>query len=227
MGIRSSSNEIIVFTDAGCIPQEGWLANLIAPLADGSESVTCGGYAAGSQIYTPSYDLATPDYVIEAPSINLAFKREVIERVGWFDEDFQYGSDMDFTWRVTRAGYKIRYVSDAEIVHDWGDFRRQLKRAKHYGAARARLYRKHPDQLRFAYLIRNDPVPIFALFLLGLPITLKFRWYPLFLAIPIYRSRRSSPLQLLTCHFVEGYNFLRQAAILATASGNRIGSNHR
>ena len=82
-------------------------------------------------------------YLKEAAStINLAFRREVFDTVGGFDEGFAYGSDTDFSWRVTDAGYRIRSVPDAIALHDTGTLRRQLRRSYLYGKARVRLYRK-------------------------------------------------------------------------------------
>lgn len=46
-------------------------------------------------------------------------RREVLEKVGGFSEDyFMYCEDVDFCERVIRAGYKIGYVPNAQILHD-------------------------------------------------------------------------------------------------------------
>lgn len=44
--------------------------------------------------------------------------RAVIERVGMLDEEyFMYGEDIDWCWRIKKAGYKIVYYPKAEITH--------------------------------------------------------------------------------------------------------------
>lgn len=48
----------------------------------------------------------------------MLFKREVLEKVGLFDERyFLYYEDADLNERIQRAGYDIYYVPDAELVH--------------------------------------------------------------------------------------------------------------
>ena len=210
VGVSAARGEIIVFTDAGCVPAEGWLVRLVAPLVAGTERVTCGPSWLGDNVYSPERGAPVPYYVDEAPTINLAFARELLDVVGYFDERFEYGSDVDFTWRLVAAGAKIRYVADAVVVHDWGTFRRQLKRSCQYGAARIRLYRKHRDRLRS--ILRNDPVPVvYALYVLGLPLTLRFRSYLLLVAIPLWRARkRPYPVRVVVNHFAEGVGSLRE-----------------
>lgn len=45
-------------------------------------------------------------------------KREVFEKLGGFDERyFLYVEDVDFCYRVKKAGYKIYYNPNAEIIH--------------------------------------------------------------------------------------------------------------
>lgn len=48
----------------------------------------------------------------------LLFPRNVMEEVGKLDENlFMYGEDMDYCWRVHKAGYKIFWAQSVEIVH--------------------------------------------------------------------------------------------------------------
>ena len=49
----------------------------------------------------------------------LAFKRQLIDRIGAFDERFHpaYFEELDFCLRATRAGYRVRYVSGSRLVH--------------------------------------------------------------------------------------------------------------
>lgn len=43
---------------------------------------------------------------------------EVVQQLGGFDESlFAYGEDLDFSLKVQRAGYRIRYVPDAVLWH--------------------------------------------------------------------------------------------------------------
>jgi N-acetylglucosaminyl-diphospho-decaprenol L-rhamnosyltransferase len=61
------------------------------------------------------------DGTCEVGAINGAFmlaRREVLERVGLFDENFfMYGDDLDLCIRMARAGYKIIYDGRVQITH--------------------------------------------------------------------------------------------------------------
>ncbi|NHC47028.1 glycosyltransferase family 2 protein [Motilibacter aurantiacus] len=212
-GVRVASGDVVVFTDAGCRPHEGWLEELVAPIVRGEESVTCGvtGSLGGPSVYDAH--TVTEDYVAECATINLAFTRAAFDAVAGFDEAFDYCSDSDFTWRLNDAGYRIRRVAGARLDHEWGGARRQAKRAWYYGAGRARLYLKHRNRQRWATMARQDPILVaYPVFLLGLPLTLRLRPYPLLLLLPLWRNRRHQPLRTLLDHLCYGAGALSHVA---------------
>jgi hypothetical protein len=216
VGVRSATGDVIVFLDCGCDIGRGWLAALTGPLLNGDDRITCGPTTSTTPgVYGAPPATVVPDYVDEAPTCNLAFRREVFDEVGGFDETFEYGSDMDFTWRVCAGRDRIRLVPDAVLSIDWGSSRRQVKRAFAYGAARGRLYLKHRHRLRRIAI--EDPVAVaYPVFLLGLPLTLRFRWYPLLLVIPWWRNRHhDKPVRVLGDHLIEG------AGVVAEITGLR------
>lgn len=216
VGVRSAMGEIIAFTDCGCYPERGWLARLTAPLLR-DERVTA-GRALTTGKGTGIYDGAEArqsahseggEYVRECPTLNMAFHREAFDAVGGFDETFTYGSDIDFSWRLVDAGFRIRTVPDAVIRHDWGTWRRQLKRSFVYGKARMRLYLKHKQRRK--RVLRDDPmVVVYPVFLLGLPLTLVFPLYPALLLVPAWRNRSHGAVRVLVDHLVFGAGALAE-----------------
>lgn len=55
------------------------------------------------------------DYVSGAA---IMVKREVFERIGFFDDDyFLYYEDADFCFRSRQAGFKVMYMPKAEVIH--------------------------------------------------------------------------------------------------------------
>jgi GT2 family glycosyltransferase len=213
VGVRQATGDIIVFTDSGCLPEDGWLERLLAPITEDGEDVTCGpARAIGKSVYSGIDWWRTGDrnYVPVAPTINLAFRREAFDAVGGFDEYFGSAEDFDFTWRLTDAGYRLRWVPDAVVQHDWGTPERQLRRAFFYGKGGCRLLRKHPH--RIPESLRQNAAPVaYALFLLGLPLTLRWRWYPLLLLWPIWRHRNEELRSLvLVDHLVMGAGVLHE-----------------
>jgi GT2 family glycosyltransferase len=213
VGVRSATGDIIVFTDSGCLPEEGWLERLLAPILNEDEFVTCGpARAIGKSVYSGVHSRgeAEDGYVQMSATINLAFRREAFEAVGGFDERFGSAEDIDFTWRLTDAGYRLRHVQDAVVQHDFGTRTRQIRRAFFYGKGECRLLKKHPH--RIAESTKQNSVPvIYALFLLGLPLTLRWRWYPLVLLWPIWRHRKEELRWLvLLDHLVMGAGMLHE-----------------
>jgi cellulose synthase/poly-beta-1,6-N-acetylglucosamine synthase-like glycosyltransferase len=211
VGVREARGDIIVFTDAGCRLSEKWLARMVAPLR-GNESVVAGilkGLRGKGLYEISSQELKENNYLRESPTLNFAFRREVYDAVGEFDENFTYGSDIDFCWRLNDLGYRIRRVPDAVVLHDWGTSRRQRRRSYLYGKARAHLYRKHRS--RRARILRDDPIAVvYPLFLLGLPLTLVFPLYPLLLLIPAWRNRSEGMVQVLVDHLWFGAGVLAE-----------------
>ena len=208
-GVEHAVGDVVVFIDSGCSPRAGWLECLVEPILTEGEMATCGpAVGSGSVYHGPGFRV--DDYVNECPTLNFAFRVEAYHRIGGFDESFEYGSDIDFTWRLVDAGFRLRYVRDAVIEHDWGGWRRRLRRSYLYGRARARLYQKH--QGRLSWILAEDPLPVvYPLFLIGLPVTLRFRFYPLLLLIPIWRNRRMpNTCAIVADHLVQGIGVIGQ-----------------
>jgi len=218
IGVAKALGDVVVFTDSGCIPRPDWLSRLLTPILDEDESVTCGpADSPGRSIYSGPkwWGHTTERYVSEAPTINLAFRREAFDAVDGFDESFAAGEDIDFTWRLIDAGYRLRWVPDAVVEHEWGGIRRQMRRSFAYGVGWARLLGKHPRRLQ--KVIRDNPVAVvYPLFLLGTPLTVKYRAYPLLLLIPLWRARREdSPLLVVVDHLLLGAGVLAEVAGLS------------
>jgi N-acetylglucosaminyl-diphospho-decaprenol L-rhamnosyltransferase len=92
------------------------------------------------------YDSAEPfevDFVLGA---TMMLKCEVIERVGVFDEDFfMYCEEIDWAWRIRRAGWSIWCVPSARVTHYGGASSGQARpqTLRHLWESRLRLIDKH------------------------------------------------------------------------------------
>ena len=213
VGVKTAQGDVIVFTDSGCVPDPGWLERLLAPIIDQGESVSCGAVRSdGPSVYSGDRWWGSTDamYVGAAATINLAVRRELFTTVGGFDESFAAAEDLDFTWRLVDAGYRLRWVPDAVVRHEWGGPRRQLRRSLAYGRGWARLLRKRPE--RIPATAQQNPVPfVYPMFLLGLPLTWKWRGYPALLLVPLWRARRElRPWLVIADHLVMGAGVLAE-----------------
>jgi GT2 family glycosyltransferase len=211
VGVRAATGEVIVFTDSGCVPEVHWLERLLAPITDQGETVTCGPARSGTpSIYSGPrwWGSTTARYVNEAATINLAFRRELFDTVGGFDESFGAAEDLDFTWRLRHSGHRLRWVPDAVVRPEWGTTQRQLRRSVVYGRGWARLLRKHPEEIRSA--LAQNPVPFaYPLFILGLPLVWKWRAYPALLLLPLWRARHEArPWLVVVDHLALGAGVL-------------------
>lgn len=78
-------------------------------------------------------------------------RREVIQQVGMFDEQFYlYCEEIDWAMRIKAAGWKVVCVPSAEVVHYEGQSSGQVRPQSvlNLWTARLRLYRKHYSPLR-------------------------------------------------------------------------------
>jgi len=78
--------------------------------------------------------------------VNMSYKRAVMDEVGPFDEKLTSGEDVDYNWRVARAGHAILY--DPSIVlthHNRTSLRAMLRQQFWYGRGYLSTRRKWPD----------------------------------------------------------------------------------
>lgn len=230
LGVRTAQGAIVVFLDAGCTPASNWLCTLLGPILAGEEVMVCGATGATGTVDPHRWGrarLARQRYLPECPTSNLAVSRAVFETVGGFDERFEYGSDIDFSWRAVAKGVRIRYLPEAVVLHDWGTRWRQLRRAYGSGKGRARLYAKHvlgsgPESVHKRDLAEHDVVPlVYPLYLLALPLAGRHRAYLALLLLPLWRARHTAPVLTLADHLAQGAGVLVGAAGLTLEAATR------
>jgi hypothetical protein len=94
--------------------------------------------------YAPSqtFNFDKPSTTTQISGACLMVRREVLEKIGLFDEGFQFWyEDVDFCYRCLQAGWKIAYVPEARILH-------------YGGASFAKLGLSENSLMRFRSLLR-------------------------------------------------------------------------
>jgi GT2 family glycosyltransferase len=91
---------------------------------------------------------ADPDQEIEVDSVVGAYmqvRREAIEAVGLLDESFfMYGEDLDWAYRIKKAGWKVFYHPQVMVKHVKRAASRQSQKAQfEFQRAMLIFYRKH------------------------------------------------------------------------------------
>jgi GT2 family glycosyltransferase len=150
-GWRAARAPIVAFTDDDTIPDAGWLAAGLAALEEGVDAVQ-GRIAMPIGRRPTDYErdaagLATAGFV----TANCFCRKDVLERVGGFDERFElaWREDSDLYFRLLEAGARIRRADDAVVVHPirpagWGVSVKQQRKI----VFDALLYKKHPRLYR-------------------------------------------------------------------------------
>lgn len=81
----------------------------------------------------------------------MMLKAEVIQQTGMFDEQFfMYAEEVDWSWRIQKAGWKIYCVPQAHVVHLGGQSAKQAQPESiiYLWESRLRLFKKHYPPLK-------------------------------------------------------------------------------
>jgi GT2 family glycosyltransferase len=95
----------------------------------------------------------------------LMLKKETLEQVGFFDDDFSmFFNDVDLCYRIKNAGWEIYFHPDAQVIHHKGGSTRKVKRKMIWLSHLAfyRFFRKH----------RKGPVNRLLLLFFSIPLLL-------------------------------------------------------
>ena len=139
--------------------------------------------------------------------MNLALVKKLFREVGFFDEHFTCGEDIDFCWRARKAGFKIRFAEKAIIYHDLGSIGHDMRRMYFYGKARTNLYRKHHYRWKlFVHELINLFYPFYFIFF---PVTFIFHLYPFLLLFPVLKYRHQHPHKVILLKTIYGIGFLK------------------
>lgn len=137
-GIKYASGEIIALIDSDCQAEKTWIENIYRIFTDTGILVIMGrvvipssnfvgdaisalGFPAGGSIgFEKVWKVTSEGYTNTLSTCNCAFRREVFNKFGPFDEDFPYagGEDTFFAAKVVYGGAKIKYCSEIRVFHE-------------------------------------------------------------------------------------------------------------
>jgi GT2 family glycosyltransferase len=85
-------------------------------------------------------------YLPFAFGATIGIRRDLHDSIGGFDERLVTGEDMDYCWRLQRAGAEIHFVSEAVTHHRMRhDLRVLWLQAFRYGLGNVAVYKKHRE----------------------------------------------------------------------------------
>jgi len=180
--IEVSRGEIIVRSDAHSKPYPDYVANSVKALEDGLGD-NVGGvweiqpgadtWIAKSIAVAAAHPLGVGDamyrhakHAAEVDTVPFgAFKRELVEQIGRFDETLLTNEDYEFNTRLRKANGRIWLDPSIRSVYFARSTLQELARQYwRYGYWKWRMLRRYPDTIRW----RQALPPLFVLSLLGL-----------------------------------------------------------
>jgi len=168
LGIKNSKGRFITFVDGDAIPKKNWLSNIKLTFEKHNEVVGVGGpdllpedssykeksigrvmtspLARGGKLNPSTQHSLMEDekYVEHIPTCNLSLSRDVFDKVGFFDEGFVKGQDLELNYRIVKAGFKLLYSPEIKVLHyrknDIKSFSKQIFK---WAKAKVAIIKKH------------------------------------------------------------------------------------
>jgi len=145
-GISKATGEIVAFIDGDCIANPFWLKELRSSICSGAGVVAGRTISMGLRSWEEldRVELNYGGFDLSYPSCNLAFRKEVLDKIGGFDDWFITAEDIDLNLRAVQAGFSLEPNPRAIVYHRlkstlYGFF----KQAFWNGAGRKQLTMKH------------------------------------------------------------------------------------
>ena len=172
VGIRNARGDVVLIVDGHCeIPDDQMLANLARAFDEsgadclgrpqplditGANTLQRAIAAARSSRlghHPESFIYSSQPQFVPAHSVAVAYRREVFDRVGYFDEHFDAHEDGEFNYRCDRAGLRCYFTPEIAVKYHPRDTLRGLfGQMIRYGRGRVRLFRKHPETISLGTL---------------------------------------------------------------------------
>jgi glycosyltransferase involved in cell wall biosynthesis len=160
-GVEMAQGNIVLFTDADCIPDSSWIAEMVAPFKSADIVGVKGAYktkqkslwAQFAQIeFNERYNiLSKHTYIDMVDTYSAAFKKSVFISAGCFDISFPFpnGEDADLSYRMAHKGYKLVFNPKAFVWHtNHPDSMPKYVSLKFWrGYWRVKVYQKSPAKI--------------------------------------------------------------------------------
>lgn len=133
-GIHNSHGGIVAFTHSDCVVDKDWIRNIVKGFTDNNIG-GCGGkflgyrpqswfekYSDYRRLYFQNENVAKEKNLLSWINlVNAAFRRDVLDKIGLFDEFFTQEYEIDLSWRINFRGYQLKYAPDAIVYHKYRD----------------------------------------------------------------------------------------------------------
>lgn len=160
VGVKNSKGQIVMFTDADCIPDKNWIRNMAEPFKDKKIIGVSGTYKtfnkgsliarfAGYEIEKRHKNLEKQEQIDFIGTFSAAFRKNIFLKLKGFDETFPKasGEDPELSFRLEKFG-KLIFQPNAFVYHYHPNTLFKFLKQKFWrGYWRVSLYRKHRHKL--------------------------------------------------------------------------------
>jgi cellulose synthase/poly-beta-1,6-N-acetylglucosamine synthase-like glycosyltransferase len=164
-GARAARGDILLFTDADCVPAPDWIEQMMAPFADPDVAGAKGVYrtrqrelvARFVQVeYEDKCDRMRAQEMIDfVDTYSAGYRRDVFWSADGFDESFRIDEDQELSFRLEKAGHKLVFAPGAQVSHvHVSTLAEYVERKFWIGYWKIRVVRAHPEKL-----IRDSHTP--------------------------------------------------------------------
>lgn len=179
-GMQEANGDYFVFIDSDCTVPENYIENLLNHIKNENFDAFGGpdscrddfpallkaiNYSMTSFIGTGGTRGTTGKSVGKyyPRSFNMGIKREVYEKIGGMNE-LRHGQDMDFSSRIYKAGFKVKFFSDVVVFHKRRtNIKKFFKQIFNWGVTRINLGRLHKEMLKPIHCLPSAALLIFIL----------------------------------------------------------------
>ena len=122
LAIKSSRNELMAVTDAGCLPKEDWLENLLKEMNEDTDVVS-GFYLPDmrskfeemvANLTYPKLELIDEKNFLPS-SRSVCFRKKCWEEIGGYPEESLTAEDTFFDIKLKEKNFKFRFAKDAIV----------------------------------------------------------------------------------------------------------------
>ena len=160
-GVYKSENEIILFTDADCVPSNNWIREMVRPFKKKEIVAVKGAYKTNQNEIVARFAqveflerfelLKRYENIDMVDTYSAAFKKEIFLEAGGFDLSFPVANneDTEFSYKLSKQGYRMVFNPDAVVFHlDHPDSLKRYSKLKFWrGYWRMVVYKMYPDKM--------------------------------------------------------------------------------
>lgn len=158
-GVAEAKGQIVLFTDADCVPTENWIAEMVKPFEDAEVVGVKGVYGTRQRGIVPRFvqceyeeryeRMARERHIDFIDTYAAGYRRDVLLREGGFD-DLHYPDaceDQELSFRLAERGYKMVFNRQAVVYHQHPQtLAAYFRRKFNIGYWKVMVLQRHPQK---------------------------------------------------------------------------------